>query len=114
MRVLRGACIVGRPVGRNTHQYDIAEVVRLATDGTKNCCSFLLGAAARVCREMGFSRVQTFILASETGVSLKAAGWINEAHTKGGTWQRKQVSLPGVAADSFPTEPKVRYAKVLR
>ena len=47
---LVGACIVGRPVSREISQYNVAEVTRLVTDGTKMACSMLYGAAARVSR----------------------------------------------------------------
>jgi hypothetical protein len=72
---LVGTVICGRPVARKTDQYRVAEVTRLCTDGTPNACSFLYGAAAKICKIMGFSRIQTFILPNENGVSLKAAGW---------------------------------------
>jgi hypothetical protein len=71
---LRGVVIVGRPVG-GQHQGDWAEVTRLCTDGTENACSFLYAAAARAAKALGFVRIQTYILASETGVSLTASGW---------------------------------------
>lgn len=76
---LCGAVIVGRPVARSLPQYEVAEVTRLVTDGTKNACSALYAAAARVCKEMGFRYIQTYILADEPGTSLKAAGWIDPA-----------------------------------
>jgi hypothetical protein len=71
---LAGVCIVGRPVG-GQHQRDWTEVTRLCTDGTYNACSFLYSAAARASKCLGYSRIQTFILKEETGVSLKASGW---------------------------------------
>lgn len=71
---LVGVAIVGRPVG-GQHQGDWLEVTRLCTDGTKNACSFLYSAAVRAGRALGFSRVQTYILDSEPGTSLLAAGW---------------------------------------
>ena len=71
---LCGVVIVGRPVG-GQRQKTWAEVTRLCTDGTANACSFLYGAAARAAKALGFRRIQTYILAEETGVSLKAAGW---------------------------------------
>lgn len=71
---LCGVAIVGRPVG-GQHQRDWAEVVRLCTDGTPNACSFLYGAAARAAKALGFVRIQTYILRSEPGTSLKASGW---------------------------------------
>lgn len=85
---VRGACIVGRPVARLAgHPKQVLEVTRLVTDGTKNVCSMLYGAAARVGRELGYLRIQTYILAAEeTGVSLKASGWEYEGATRGGPW----------------------------
>ena len=71
---LVGVIVVGRPVG-GQHAHDWAEVTRLCTDGTKNACSFLYAAAGRAAASLGFSRIQTFILRDETGVSLKASGW---------------------------------------
>jgi hypothetical protein len=105
---LVGACIVGRPVAWKTAQYRVAEVTRLVTDGTKNACSFLYGAAARVAREMGFDSIQTFILITEPGTSLAASGWrrMNEARNDGKRWN----SRPGRREDT-PAEPKVRWAK---
>ena len=74
---LVGVAIVGRPVG-GQHQDDWVEVTRLCTDGTRNACSFLYGAAANAAKALGFNRIQTYILNEETGVSLKASGWIFE------------------------------------
>ena len=69
-----GVVIVGRPVG-GQHQNDWVEVTRCCTDGTSNACSFLYGAATRAAAALGFERIQTYLLADETGVSLKASGW---------------------------------------
>lgn len=85
---LRGVCVVGRPVARLAgHPRDVAEVTRLATDGTHNACSILYGAAARACKAMGFLRIQTYILDSETGASLRGAGWVCEGDAGGGQWK---------------------------
>lgn len=107
--VLVGAAIVGRPVARNTDQYQVAEVTRLVTDGSKNACSALYGASARVCREMGFLKIQTFTLESEDGASLRGSGWDLDGTTKGGAWgcdsrPRKR---------DHPEEPKKRWIKCL-
>jgi hypothetical protein len=42
-----GVAIIGRPVARHRDDGVTAEVTRLATDGTRNACSFLYGASAR-------------------------------------------------------------------
>jgi hypothetical protein len=84
--VLIGAAIVGRPVSRELDPYRTAEVLRLVTNGHKNACSFLYSACARIAKEMGFDRIQTYILEAEPGTSLKAAGWVFEQMTSGGNW----------------------------
>ena len=85
--VPHGAAIVGRPVARMAgHPRAVLEVVRLVTDGSPNACSMLYAAAARVGRDMGFVRIQTYILDSETGVSLRASGWTDAGPAGGGQW----------------------------
>lgn len=65
-----GVAIVGRPVGRFLDDGWTLEVTRLCTDGTHNACSMLYAAAWRAARAMGYRRVVTYILESETGASL--------------------------------------------
>jgi len=85
---VHGACIVGRPVARLAgHPRKVLEVVRLVTDGTPNACSALYGAAARAGKAMGYERIQTYILDTESGVSLLAAGWVCEGDAGGGQWK---------------------------
>lgn len=71
---LVGVIVVGRPVG-GIHQREWAEVTRCCSDGTKNACSFLYGAASRAARAMGFWRLQTYLLDTDNGASLLASGW---------------------------------------
>lgn len=85
---LVGVVIVGRPVSRMRDDGVTAEVTRLCTDGTRNACSFLYGAAARAAFALGFTRIGTYILASEPGTSLKAADWQEVRRTSGGSWSR--------------------------
>ncbi len=70
-----GVAIVGRPVSRHLDDGWTLEVNRLCTDGTKNACSMLYAAAWRAARAMGYKRLITYILESENGASLRAAGW---------------------------------------
>lgn len=105
-----GAAICGRPVGRKSPQYDWLEVTRLVNDGTKNVCSFLYSRCARIANEMGFEKIQTFILESESGVSLKAAGWEFECWSDGGDWN---VPSRGGRRTDQPQERKQRWAKYL-
>jgi hypothetical protein len=105
-----GVAIVGRPVARGADTGLTAEVTRLCTNGIKNGCSMLYGACARVAREMGYIKIQTYILDSELGVSLKATGWVMEATTAGGQW--KHTDGKARRTDQ-PTEKKQRWAKEL-
>lgn len=81
---LCGVAIVGRPTS-GLDPKRIVEVTRLCTDGTFNACSFLYSRIARVAKELGYWRAQTYIFATESGASLLAAGWTKErvAHASG-------------------------------
>ena len=48
-----GVAIIGRPVARGRDDGETLEVTRLCTDGTRNACSFLYGAAAKAV-ELGY------------------------------------------------------------
>lgn len=81
-----GVVIVGRPLARGLSDGLTAEVTRLCTDGTPNACSFLYAAAWRAARALGYTKLVTYTLASESGSSLRAAGWTQEAQVKGRSW----------------------------
>ena len=83
----------------------------LVTDGTKNACSFLYAAAARICKEMGFWKIQTYILEEEPGTSLKAAGWKFEALTAGGDWNAS-AKYAGKRRVDQPMCRKGRWARL--
>lgn len=70
-----GAAICGRPVARGLPKKTVLEVLRCATNGHRNACSFLYSRAARVAAELGFPAVITYTLAKEDGASLRACGW---------------------------------------
>jgi hypothetical protein len=82
-----------------------AEVVRCCTDGTRNVCSMLYGAAWRAARALGYRKLITYTLAEEGGASLRASGWSVVAETSGGTWDRAE--RPRV--DTHPTQAKLRW-----
>lgn len=105
---VHGVAVVGRPVARLAGSpRDVLEVTRVATDGTDNACSILYGAAARTAKALGYLRVQTYTLPSESGTSLKAAGWICEGTAGGGQW--KHTDGKPRRTDQ-PTEKKLRWA----
>ena len=100
-----GVAIIGRPVARGRDDGVTAEITRLATDGTRNACSFLYGASARAAFALGFKRIGTYILASEPGTSLTAAGWRLIGEAGGGSWSR--ADRPRV--DKAPTQAKLLF-----
>ena len=107
---LVGAVIVGRPKARMTPQYEIAEVTRCVTNGTRNACSKLYSAAARAAEAMGFTEIQTFLLFEEDGVSLRASGWEKDAEpTEGGKWDRPSRQRKRTKNE----QPKWRWFKKL-
>lgn len=109
---LCGVAIVGRPVARLAGSpLEVCEVTRLCTDGTKNACSALYAAAARAAEAIGFRRIQTYILETETGTSLKASGYTDMGPAGGGQW--KHTDGQPRRTDQ-PTCGKRRWARVFR
>ncbi len=86
---IHGVAIVGRPVSRRLDDGWTVEVNRVATDGAKNACSMLYGAAWRAARAMGYRRAVTYTLPQEGGTSLRAAGWRLIGEAGGGQWGTK-------------------------
>lgn len=90
---LVGVAIVGRPVARKLDQHFTAEVNRLCTvpGAPKGTCSFLYGACRRIWGAMGGTRLVTYTLRSESGSSLRGAGWTPEpVRPAGGSgWQTR-------------------------
>lgn len=112
--VIRGAAMCGTPAARALSSRDVLEVRRLVTDGTPNACSVLYGAAARAARDLGYLRAQTYILSSEEGTSLVAAGWRFDGLTEPSsetshTWNNR----PGRNQPEHLYERKGRWVKDL-
>ncbi len=102
---VRGVAIIGRPVARHLDDGWTLEVTRLATDGCKDACSMLYAAAWRAARAMGYRKVITYILLTEPGTSLTAAGWRCVGTVTGRSWDR--ASRPRV--DRYPLQGKLRW-----
>jgi hypothetical protein len=100
-----GVAIVGRPVARHLDDGWTLEVIRLCTDGTKDAASKLYGAARRATFALGYKRLITYILASEPGTSLHAAGWRELGKAGGGS--RSRHDRPRV--DTFPIGQKTLW-----
>lgn len=102
-----GVAIVGRPVSRYLDNGMTLEVTRLCTDGTKNACSMLYAAAWRAARAMGYKKVITYILDTENGASVKAAGYKCIGQAGGLRWTGKRK--PEV--DLCPAQMKLRFER---
>lgn len=100
-----GIAIVGRPVARMVDDGWTLEVNRTCTDGTRNANSMLYGACRRAAFALGYRKLITYTLPSESGASLRAAGWKCLGEAGGGKWSRK--SRPRV--DTHPTQTKLRW-----
>lgn len=72
--VLRGVAIVGCPVTRLFDDGQTVEVTRVASDGTRNACSMLYGAAWRAAKALGYSRLITYT--QQRGRGLPACRWL--------------------------------------
>lgn len=116
---LVGVAVTGRPTSRYSDKGEkvtiggqvlrdvfIAEVTRLCTDGTPNACSKLYSASRKICKNMGYDWVITYILDTEEGYSLKAAGW----HKDKGRFGGKSWSVPSrPRKNKSPEQLKFRY-----
>jgi hypothetical protein len=124
--VVRGVAIVGRPVARHLDDGWTLEVNRCCTDGARNACSMLYGAAWRVARALGFRRMVTYTLPEEGGASLRATGWRAVEGVGGQPWNLSRPNRTAnphsdhkiktrwevVANDSAPSRPVVERPNV--
>jgi hypothetical protein len=91
--MLVGVAIVGNPLSATFMDGFTAEVLRVCTspEAPKNVCSMLYGACWRAWRAMGGRRLVTYTLKTESGSSLRGAGWrvVAEAGTDKRGWSMK-------------------------
>lgn len=90
-RTLVGVAIVGHPLARLLQDGYTAEILRVCTNANapKNACSILYAACWRAWRAMGGRRLVTYTLKTESGASLRGAGWRIVAETKAQPWDRR-------------------------
>lgn len=109
---LCGVCMVGRPVSRVYDDGMTLEVNRCCTDGTRNACTMLYGAAMRAAKALGYKRIVTYTLLSEPGTSLKASNWNCEGAAGGERWTGKRYEQFEQMEMNL-TEKKIRWTKEL-
>lgn len=123
-----GVAVVGRPKARMLQDGRTAEVTRLCVsprllvgrrglcspiassegDAPAGACSMLYGACWRAARALGYQRLLTYILDTEVGLTLRAAGWHCVGEAGGGSWSRLSRPREGLA----PQQGKLRWQAV--
>lgn len=115
---LVGVVWAGRPVSRHINHFKVIEINRncvrddLRPQLVKDACSMLYGAAAREAERLGYLSVITYTLESESGTTLKAAGFERSpVPTRAGdSWDK-----PGRRrVQKSPTEAKYRWTRTLK
>jgi len=110
-RFLWGIAIIGRPVARGYDDGFTAELTRVCTrpGAPKGTGSFLYARAWRLWQAWGGKRLVTYTLKSESGASLRGAGWkvIGEREPRKG---RGWLNRPGREWQSVYAEPKLCWA----
>lgn len=92
-----GVAIVGRPLARPLDDGLTAEVLRTCTNdkAPKGCVSKLYAHCWRAWNAMGGLRMVTYTLTTESGASLRGAGWKVEAElaVRSSGWEARRDSL---------------------
>lgn len=84
---LVGVAIAGRPVSRVLQRRGYLEIIRVCViDGVEGGCSMLYQRVRRIGQLMGYERFVSYNLTTETGSSLKAAGFEPVAKVRGRQW----------------------------
>jgi hypothetical protein len=118
---LVGVAMVGLPKARKLMDGETLEVTRTCViEGIKNANSMLYGACARAAQALGWGQLITYTLPSESGASLRAAGWKQDDGTFGGNvagWaserNRHSVAVDMFGSSRIPDGPKLRWRKRL-
>ena len=86
---LIGVAIVGRPVARNLDNGENVEILRVCVkEGFKGGCSKLYARCKRIAQMMGYKKIITYTLKSESQSSLKAIGAVPECDVTAQGWNR--------------------------
>lgn len=107
---LVGVAIVGRPVARKFDDGQTAEVTRCCVldDAPKGTPSFLYARCWQAAKALGWTKLITYTLQSESGASLRGAGWrvvAQLAAGKPGHWQNR----PGREWQSVVGQANLRW-----
>lgn len=113
-----GVAITATPVSATYMDGRTLEVSRLCVlpIAPKGACSFLLSRCCAIWRSMGGERVLTYTLETESGASLRGAGWKLTGSVKPHRRWEGKSKLDGVERDALPIYrvSKFRWEKDLR
>lgn len=103
---VHGVAIFGTPSAPGLMDGLTGEVLRVATDGTRNACSILYGACRKAAFALGYKRVITYTLHTESQSSLKAVGFkLVDCNAGGRPWTNRK----GRKAQDVSMQPKNRW-----
>lgn len=108
---LIGVAIVGRPIARAMDNGLTAEVTRCCVieSAPKGACSFLYSKCWRIWQTMGGEKLITYTLQSESGASLRGAGWKIIGQTQGAKEGKGWTSRPGRNWQPITGQAKFRW-----
>jgi hypothetical protein len=107
---LCGVAIVGRPVARYLDNGETLEVTRccVVEEAPKGACSFLYSRCWQAAKALGWNKLITYTLQSESGASMRGVGWRCVAELKKNNangWQNR----PGREWQSVVGQAKFRW-----
>ena len=107
---LVGVAVVGRPVARHLDNGETLEVVRCCVidDAPKGACSFLYARCWQAAKALGWRKLITYTLQTESGASMRGVGWKCVAELRpnnAGGWQNR----PGREWQSVVGQAKFRW-----
>jgi len=109
---LVGVVVVGQPIARGNCDGYTAEITRCCViDKQPNANSKLYAAAIRAARAMGYRRIITYTLPTESGSTLKAVGFQFNGLTKNNPNGWDSPSRPRRKPIKYPYCQKMRWIK---
>lgn len=108
-----GVAIVSRPVARHLDDGLTVEVIRccVTDDAPKGSCSFLYARCWNAAKALGWSKLITYTLQSESGSSLRGAGWKVVAELSGASG-KGWTNRPGREWQEVTGQAKFRWEAI--
>lgn len=115
---LVGVGVAGRPLARGLQDGRTVEITRICLSEAGHTASRLYGALCRAAKGLGYVRAVTYTLASESGTSVKAAGFRVVATLEARAEWTPAEGVNRTQRDIFgderrPAEAKVRWERSL-